>query len=118
MSRDSLEIGAIWPQLWKYKRFVPLHAIGAIDVALWDIAGKAVGMAIHRLLNVANLHVNIAVPKCVSFEVLLPDGANQFALVRDIEVSREGHVQAPEKSGLGYEINWDPVKCHTTQVLR
>ena len=51
MGRNPLDIGAIWPQMWKQNRSVTTNAIGAIDVALWDIAGKVAGLPIHRLLG-------------------------------------------------------------------
>ena len=72
----------------------------------------------NSLNNVANLHVTMAVNNCDYYEVLLPDSANKYGLVADIEVDKEGFVHAPEGAGLGYEIDWDLVKRETTQVLR
>ena len=51
LERDPLAIGAIWSQLTRMSRFVDPMAIGWVDVALWDIAGKAAGLPIHRLLG-------------------------------------------------------------------
>ena len=51
LGRNPLDIGAIWEWLWKQNRSVATNSIGAVDVALWDIAGKAAGMPIHRLLG-------------------------------------------------------------------
>ena len=51
LDRNPLDIGAIWAGLWKQNRNVSTNAIGAVDVALWDIAGKVAGMPIHRLLG-------------------------------------------------------------------
>ena len=48
---DPLEIGAIWSRLTRMSRFVDPMAIGSVDVALWDIAGKVAGLPIHRLLG-------------------------------------------------------------------
>ena len=36
---------------WQKNRATTYRAIGAIDVALWDIAGKVAGLPIHRLLG-------------------------------------------------------------------
>lgn len=51
IGRNPLDIGAIWLDLWPMHRGVPLRIIGAVDVALWDLAGKTAGMPIHRLLG-------------------------------------------------------------------
>src|SRR2546427_10123146 len=48
---NPLDIGAIWQRLWKMNRSVSTNAIGAVDVALGDIAGKVAGLPIHRLLG-------------------------------------------------------------------
>lgn len=48
---DPLKIGAIWSRLVRMSRFVDPMAVGAVDVALWDIAGKAAGLPIHQLLG-------------------------------------------------------------------
>src|SRR5882757_4901421 len=37
--------------LWARVRAASVRAIGACDIALWDIAGKAAGMPIHRLIG-------------------------------------------------------------------
>ena len=39
LGRDPLDIGAIWAWMWKQNRSVATNGIGAVDVALWDIAG-------------------------------------------------------------------------------
>ena len=51
MGRDPLERERLWIDLHKLYRAVTPRTIGAIDVALWDIAGKAAGLPIHRLLG-------------------------------------------------------------------
>ena len=51
IGRDPLDIGAIWQDLWKRRRLLDTQAIGVIDVALWDIAGKVANLPIHRLLG-------------------------------------------------------------------
>ncbi len=51
MGRDPLDREAINARLWPWTRTVTVRSIGAVDVALWDIAGQAAGMPIHRLLG-------------------------------------------------------------------
>ena len=51
MGQDPLERERLWQALWQKHRNTTLRAIGAVDVALWDIAGKVAGLPIHRLLG-------------------------------------------------------------------
>src|SRR5436305_5881437 len=51
VGRHPLDIGAIWHHLWRTNRNVDTRSICAVDVALWDIAGKVANMPIHRLLG-------------------------------------------------------------------
>jgi L-alanine-DL-glutamate epimerase-like enolase superfamily enzyme len=51
LGRNPLDIGAIWLDLWSRNRRVAPTAICAVDVALWDIAGKVAGLPIHRLIG-------------------------------------------------------------------
>src|SRR5262249_25643197 len=51
LGRNPLDIGAIWLDLWHTLRNVDTRAICAIDVALWDIAGKVANLPVHRLLG-------------------------------------------------------------------
>lgn len=48
---DPLDIGRIWRLLTR--RGLPASVQGVVDVALWDIAGKAAGLPLHRLLGTA-----------------------------------------------------------------
>ncbi len=56
IGRDPLEIAAIWEEIyrltmWSGRRGPYIHALSAIDVALWDIMGKAFGQPIYKLLG-------------------------------------------------------------------
>lgn len=51
MGQDALERERLGAILQSRSRAVMLRPIGAVDVALWDIAGKAAGMPIHRLIG-------------------------------------------------------------------
>ena len=53
---DPFEIGAIWEKLYigtamNGRRGMVIHAMGAIDMALWDLCGKALGQPVHMLLG-------------------------------------------------------------------
>ena len=51
VGEDPLDIGALWARMTRMSRFVDPMAIGSVDVALWDIAGKVAGLPVHRLLG-------------------------------------------------------------------
>ena len=51
MGQDPLDRERLYQALWSRSRQTTLRAIGAVDVALWDIAGKVANMPIHRLLG-------------------------------------------------------------------
>ena len=54
LGRDATEVEGIWRMLYAAtaadgRGGAPVLALSAIDVALWDIVGKAAGMPLHRL---------------------------------------------------------------------
>lgn len=53
---DPIEIAALWEKLyigtfWPGRRGLALHAIGAIDLALHDLAGKQLGVPAYKLMG-------------------------------------------------------------------
>ncbi len=51
MGQDPLERERLYQALWQRNRHTTLRAIGAVDVALWDICGKVAALPIYRLLG-------------------------------------------------------------------
>jgi L-alanine-DL-glutamate epimerase-like enolase superfamily enzyme len=51
MGQDPLERERLWQALWQRNRASTIRTIGAVDVALWDLAGKIAGLPLHRLLG-------------------------------------------------------------------
>src|SRR5690606_5423426 len=51
VGQDPLDRERLYHALWRRSRTTTVRSIGACDVALWDICGKAAGMPIHRLLG-------------------------------------------------------------------
>ena len=55
VGRDPMNAGALWQEMYRSQYFeggrVLTAAIGAIDIALYDIKGKALGVPVHQLLG-------------------------------------------------------------------
>ncbi len=51
IGRDPLDRERLNQELWARVRGSSVRLIGALDVALWDLAGKVAGLPIHRLLG-------------------------------------------------------------------
>ena len=55
IGRDPMQIGALWQEMYRSQYFeggrVLSAAISAIDIALYDIAGKALGVPVYQLLG-------------------------------------------------------------------
>ncbi len=55
IGKDPFLIERIWHDMYKAWFYPPgrekIHALGALDLALWDIKGKALGVPVHQLLG-------------------------------------------------------------------
>ncbi|MCS7059991.1 MAG: mandelate racemase/muconate lactonizing enzyme family protein [Anaerolineae bacterium] len=55
IGRDAMQRGALWQEMYRSQYFeggrVLVAAISAIDIALYDIAGKALGVPVYQLLG-------------------------------------------------------------------
>jgi L-alanine-DL-glutamate epimerase-like enolase superfamily enzyme len=68
--------------------------------------------------DVANLHLQMAIPNTTYMEVLLPHDAWWYGLVENIKIDKDGFAHAPTKPGLGYEIDLDLVERKKITMLR
>ena len=56
VGRDPFDIEELWNLMYQKSSYygrqgVVLHAMSGVDIALWDIAGKAAGKPVHKLLG-------------------------------------------------------------------
>lgn len=56
IGQDPLDIELLWSQLYEKHRLegayaLPMEFISAVDMALWDIKGKALGLPVYKLLG-------------------------------------------------------------------
>ena len=51
LGTDPLDIGRHWRRMQNQFHYLSPHAVGSVDIALWDIAGRAAGLPVHRLLG-------------------------------------------------------------------
>jgi L-alanine-DL-glutamate epimerase-like enolase superfamily enzyme len=51
LGQNPLDRERLYQRMWARGRLTMVRAIGAFDVALWDLAGKAAGLPIHQLLG-------------------------------------------------------------------
>ncbi|MGO4203925.1 mandelate racemase/muconate lactonizing enzyme family protein [Rhodococcus sp. TAF43] len=64
----------------------------------------------YTLSQAANLHLMLAYPNCRYFEQAMPIEPMEFAALDHIRVDDTGHVRAPNKPGLGVDLDWDLVE--------
>ena len=77
VGQDPLDRERINRSLWKRGRSTSVRSIGAVDVALWDLAGKVAGLPIHRLIGTYRERI----PAYASSQVLAgPDAYAEEAL--------------------------------------
>ena len=51
LGQDPLARERLNKAMWKRVRTTTVRAIGAVDIALWDLAGQAAGLPVHQLLG-------------------------------------------------------------------
>ena len=51
IGRNPLDRERLYGQMWARNRNTTARCIGAVDIALWDIAGKIANLPIHRLIG-------------------------------------------------------------------
>ncbi|MGQ0485396.1 MAG: mandelate racemase/muconate lactonizing enzyme family protein [Hyphomicrobiales bacterium] len=86
IGEDPVEITALWQKMyegtfWHGRRGLGLHAIGALDIALHDLAGKQLGLPVYKLMGGARRpHLE---PYCTIYPGLA-HGRSIAALMKEI----------------------------------
>jgi L-alanine-DL-glutamate epimerase-like enolase superfamily enzyme len=96
LGMDPLDPVAVWEELYvgtamTGRRGALVHAVGALDIALWDICGKAEGVPTWRLLG------EPAHDRLTPYASLLPNAGGGWDLFQETIVE-----QAVRAHGLGY----------------
>lgn len=127
-------IGERIPSIYGYTEYIRRHAIDALRCVIEEHGGinsaikiahlaETFGMKCephswgHTLTQASHLHVMLAISNCDFFELPIPEGIYDFGMKDVIRIDKDGHVHAPEKPGLGYEIDWDEIEKLTIKVL-
>ena len=86
IGQNPLDRERLYQQMWARNRNTTLRCIGAVDVALWDLAGKVAGLPIHRMLG----SFRESIPAYASSEVLPSKEAyaEEAVRIRDGGLSR------------------------------
>jgi L-alanine-DL-glutamate epimerase-like enolase superfamily enzyme len=133
MGRDPLRIEETWQEMYRKTRYygrsgAVLHAMSGVDLALWDISGKARGEPVHRLWGAAcrervRAYASALMPfgpaeACESARRLRDCGFRGIKLGwgpigRSLERDAELFHAVREGAGPGTEIMIDAGQCYT-----
>ncbi|MFE5123592.1 hypothetical protein [Streptomyces sp. NPDC056669] len=104
VGRDPMMRELLWQRLWELDRIeeLPIHALGLVDVALWDLAGKAAGQPVHRLLGTYREAIP-AYAGTVTFGTVdeYLDVADQCLELGYVDIKRPGVLQSRAARGGG-----------------
>jgi L-alanine-DL-glutamate epimerase-like enolase superfamily enzyme len=90
--RDPTDPRALWRAMYEAtesigRRGLAMHALGAVDIALWDLAGKAAGRPVHELLGAAR---QSRVP---AYATIYPTGRTPDEVRRQIEAGQARNLR-------------------------
>ena len=83
VGEDPFDVEKIWRKMYQYsyyygRRSAAIHAMSGIDIAIWDIMGKAVGKPIHKLIGGS---FRDRIPAYCS--ILMPDSEEEIRRIAD-----------------------------------
>ena len=68
--------------------------------------------------NIAQLHLACGISNTSWYEVLLPDDAQKFAVMNDVELQSDGMVAPPQGVGHGIQFDMSYIRRNTTGFLK
>jgi L-alanine-DL-glutamate epimerase-like enolase superfamily enzyme len=100
IGEDPLDIERLWRKMYRGliyfgRRGIAIHAISGLDIALWDIKGKALGKPVHELLGTAHRDRVRAYAS-----MLMPDTTSEVA---------EAVTALREQSFTAVKLGWGPL---------
>lgn len=127
IDKDPFEREWIWQKMWELYHYgssggtLSLYTMSAVDVALWDLAGKALGQPIYKLLGAYRNKI-----KVYASSIRLPSpqhyfdevtscknqGITAYKLHVDPEIAIESCRAAREAGGDDMTLMYDPFHCY------
>lgn len=100
IGEDPLDVERLWRKMYRGliyfgRRGIAIHAISGLDIALWDIKGKALGKPIHELLGTQHRDRVRAYAS-----MLMPDSATEV---------KEAVTALREQSFTAVKLGWGPL---------
>ena len=114
IGRDPLDTSVIWEDLYGTfrdygRKGMPIASISAVDIALWDLKGKALGQPVYKLLG-GPFRTRVRAYATGLYRHQVPDNAS--ALAREAEgYAREGFRAMKMKVGFGIDEDTTNVRA-------
>jgi galactonate dehydratase len=102
LGKDPTDIELLWQGMFRYPRWrggpVLNSAISAVEIALWDILGKALGVPIYKLLGgAARTRIRIYVDIQPNAQAYLKAKQEGFTAAKAVFIPVENNVVIPSK---------------------
>ena len=69
------------------------------------------------LNSTANLHLMLTTDNCSYFEQTMPYEPYEYGMIDVVRTQADGYVYAPEKPGLGMDVDWEAMEHATIHSL-
>ena len=71
----------------------------------------------YSLNSTANLHVMLTTDNCTYYEQSMPLEPYEYGMLDVVRTGPDGYVYAPEKPGLGLDVDWQAMEAATIHHL-